>query len=245
MDLIPGFLAGSAALMLCYIYAVRPKQTKMWFAEVLTTIFGSWLQRKKRKRIPPRKHESIAFPPEVVQYYRQRSESRQQLQQLWLERFIEVCDSLGVRVPDEILPPHSPLRRTLRIYSDAETNPVHTGYDSLHGGGFRPGFHPHPPVCPGDFDMEEIFGNAGEHITTYTHCKLCNWSVNMSAAEVLQQQQLLARGGRYSGPIDGHIGEKTLAAMWERDELRRKLDFERQRHRKMYEKYKALRAEDL
>jgi len=216
IDTIMLLMGITGVLGLIFMRIRRPVETKQFFLDIALTLLNPWLKRRIRKRYKRVPRRSVAFPPELIQYYRRRSDSRREYMQLWVERFIDVCDSTGTRVPDDILPPHSPLRRTLRIYSDVYE--VHEPQVTKRNGmgqinNVHPRFHPHPVTCPGYFNMDEVRDGGGVTVTTYASCSLCGWSINMSRAQVWELQNEASRRKMYQGPIDGIPGENTMRAI--------------------------------
>ena len=195
----------AAGLYMGVMLIRHPQQVKQFFVDTFKNMLYPWLGRKHRKKTkrPPR--VSAAFPPEMVAYYRRRSQSRRELMQLWLEQFVDACDWAGIEIPEEILPPHSPLRQTYRAQSGYSHDP--------HPSGFRP--HPPPNICPGHFEMEQVLDNAGRIMTSYTSCQLCGWSVNMTPEQV-QAVQLGSRRYGYQGPVDGIPGPMLMKALQEK-----------------------------
>lgn len=192
----------AAGLYMGVMLIRHPQQVKQFFVDTFKNMLYPWLGRKvpKKMKRPPR--VSHAFSPEVVAYYRRRSQSRLELRQLWLEQFVDACDRAKTEIPEAILPPHSPLRQTYRVQSGYQHSPSSDG--------FRP--HPPPNICPGHFEMEQVLDNAGRIVTSYTSCRLCGWSVNMTPEQV-QKIQLSSRRYGYIGPVDGIPGPMLMKAL--------------------------------
>lgn len=210
---LPAVISGCMTLMYV-IWQRDPQSFRQFFHDTFQNMlrmfiwaFNWWLKRPVRKRYKHVKRTSVAFSPELIAYYKQKVQGRQELMALWDERLRDICELVGTPLP--------PL-----AYGQPIVESGYPGYQSHH----KRGFVPHPSHCEGDFEMNEVHDGSGILVTTYTHCMLCGWQATVvrdpagGAVHAVSRQNMVEiqrqlRSYGYDGPIDGEIGDATKAAM--------------------------------
>jgi len=201
LSAVPILTMGICVFFIFLMRVVRPHDTGQFFHDTFQNMLRMfiwsmnwWLKRPVRKRHKHVKRESLSFSPELIAFYKQKVRGRKELLKLWDERFFDICESTGTPLP--------PL-----MYQ--QQGEVVSGFNSHH----RRGFIPHPPTCRGDFEMDEVRDGGGLLVTTYTHCSLCGWHATVTRDQAKKIQHAASMEGRYIGPVDGYIGDRTMREM--------------------------------